>query len=159
MFHLKRKQMSVTMPSQDLSDERCGSASRKTATWPHGPDWIKGASCEESVKTDETAKAARPKVAEIVFSIQENKFSRSCQMPQTSCKEHERTRKNVEDRAQTHPLERRKFSRWLWSPEEPLGRSRSDGHTCNRLHFVHRPCHLKYVYTTQQLSDSTSVQR
>ena len=43
-----------------------------------------------SVKTDETAKAAHPKVAEIVFSIQENRLSRSCQMPQTSYTEREK---------------------------------------------------------------------
>lgn len=49
-----------------------------------------GSRVKKSVKTDETAKAARPKVAEIVFSIQENRLSRSCQMPQTSCTEHEK---------------------------------------------------------------------
>jgi len=30
---------SVTMPSQDLADGICESASRKTVTRPHGPDW------------------------------------------------------------------------------------------------------------------------
>ena len=66
---------------------------------------------EESVKTDETTKVARPKVAEIVFSIQENQFSRSCQMPQTSYTEHNAMRKFFDNGTRTHPLKRRKFSR------------------------------------------------
>jgi len=55
----------------------------------------KGTTCKNSVKTSETAKAARPKVAEIVFSIQENRLSRSCQMPQTSYTGQERTSKTL----------------------------------------------------------------
>ena len=117
--------MSAAMPSQDLADRRCKSASRKKRD-PMVQTGSEVAKYKESVKTDETAKAARPKVAEIVFSIQENRSP-----AHAKCLKHhtQGTTERAEiskNGTRTHPLKRRKFLRRSWSLEEKPGRPRGD---------------------------------